>query len=226
MRKNQRQKRYDGQVPMMFAICMVGLSVISCKTEPKAKSEPVTKTPPAANTSASAADSGTASLAYTPGEAGGVAERVVHATATVSAVDVASRKITLTTPDGEQGTYIASPEIRNLDQLRVGDKVNATLKEQLTVLVGPKRELSASHAAVVARAPKGAKPGAMVAEVFEVVGEVAAIDKATRTATLRFKDGQTAPVAIRPDVDLSKYKVGDSVTIRVTQQLSLLAANP
>ena len=38
--------------------------------------------------------------------------------------------------------------------------------------------------------------------------------------------GQTARVAIRPDVDLSKYKVGDSVTIRVTQQLSLLVANP
>jgi hypothetical protein len=104
--------------------------------------------------------------------------------------------------------------------------VNATLKEQLVVLVTPKREPGTAHAALLARAPKGAKPGAIAAEVFEVVADVTAIDAAKRTATLRFQDGKTVNVAIRPDVDLSRYKVGDSVTIRVTQQLTLLVDAP
>ncbi len=87
-------------------------------------------------------------------------------------------------------------------------------------------EPSVTHAAALATAPKGAKPGAMVAEMYEIVASVKSIDSANRTAILQFSDGQTRTVHVRPDVDLSRYKVGDSVVIRVTSALSVLVENP
>ena len=51
---------------------------------------------------------------------------------------------------------------------------------------------------------------------------VAAIDAANRKATLQFGEGVTREVAIRPDVDLSRYSVGNSVIIRATTTLKII----
>jgi Cu/Ag efflux protein CusF len=163
---------------------------------------------------------------YTPGEAGGTVQDTFTATATVAAVDVAKRKVTLTGDDGKKVSFEAPAEVRNLDQLRVGDKVTATVTETMTVFVARDRERAASHTAALATAPKGAKPGAIAAEVFEVAATVTAIDSAKREATLKFADGKPLTVRIRPDVDLTRYKTGDSVVIQVTQQLALLVDKP
>jgi len=168
---------------------------------------------------------GDSGMKYTPGVAGGTLEETVQGTATVAAIEPATRKITLTTDDGK-ATFTAPETMQNFDQLKVGDKVNATLKEQLVIFVDQGRDPSAVRSAVLSRSPKGAKPGAIVAETFEVVSTVKSIDKESRLATLQFMDGQTRTIAVRPDVDLSKYKVGDSVVIRITQQLTLLAEKP
>jgi Cu/Ag efflux protein CusF len=207
---------------------VIGLFVLAIVAT-ACNSEPTSKAPapePKAAVTPSGGAVGAAAVTVTPGVAGGTVEHVVKATATVTAVDATTRKVTLQAPGGPPATFTASDAVRNFDQLKVGDKVNATLNEQLVVLVGPKREPGTNYGGLVARAPKGAKPGAIAAEVFEVVAEVSAIDTASRKATLKFDDGQTVDVDIRPDVDLSKYKVGDSVTIRVTQQLSLLVETP
>ena len=43
---------------------------------------------------------------------------------------------------------------------------------------------------------------------------------------LQFEDGTTRSVAVRPDVDLSKRKVGDTVVIRITETLAIQVAKP
>jgi translation elongation factor P/translation initiation factor 5A len=162
-----------------------------------------------------------------PGEAGGVIEDTFTASATVAAVDPATRKITLTSEDGNKATFTVPAEAHNFDQIHVGDKVNATIVERMVVFVrSATTEPTVTHAAAVARAPKGAKPGALIAESFEIVAAVKAIDADKRTATLQFSDGQTKVVPVRKDVDLSRYKVGDSVVIRVTEALALLVQKP
>ena len=120
--------------------------------------------------------------------------------------------------------FTAGPEIQNFDQIHVGDKVNVTIAEKLVVFVrgGDDADPTVTHAAALATAPKGAKPGAIVAEGYEIVANVKAIDSDARTATLEFSEGQTRVVKIRKDVDLSKYKVGDNVVIRVTETIAVL----
>jgi len=220
---NKSKAPLTATLPALVLATAAIAALASCtskdKTEPKA-------TTPQQTSSSSASGSESTTGAYTPGEAGGVATRVIKATATVSEIDPKTRKITLSTEDGSRATFAAPPEMHNFDQLRVGDKVNATLKEQLLVAVGPGTQPSGTYGAAVARAPKGARPGAMAAETFQVIGTVKSIDSAKRTATLQFADGDTATVPVRADVDLTRYKAGDSVLIRITQQLTVLAERP
>jgi Cu/Ag efflux protein CusF len=198
---------------------LLGIAV-SCASDKKEESK-------AADASKASADraTGASGMTYTPGVAGGTLDETITGTATVAAIDKTSRKVTLTTQDGK-ASFTAPPEMQNFDQLKVGDKVTATLHEKLVIFVDEGRDPAAVHAATLSRAPKGAKPGAIAAESFEVVSTVKSIDQKTRVATLQFVDGQTRAIKVRPDVDLSKYKVGDSVVIRITQQLTLLAEKP
>jgi len=177
---------------------------------------------------AKGSDNGTtSSSSYTPGEAGGSIDETIKASATVEGVDLASRKVTLRNEDGTDASFTAPAEMRNLDQLHVGDKVTATVLSRLTVLVTHgSTDLNASHAAAIARAPKGAKPGAIVAEQYELTASVKAIDAAQRLATLEFADGTRKVVKVRPDVNLDQYHVGDTVYVRVTQQLMVVAESP
>ena len=45
-------------------------------------------------------------------------------------------------------------------------------------------------------------------------------------ATLQFEDGSTRTVAVRPDVDLGKRKVGDTVVLRLTEALAMRVEKP
>jgi hypothetical protein len=182
---------------------------------------------PAPTTRDSSGADGGGTVTIEPGEAGGVVEDTFSVTVTVTAIDPSTRSVTLAGEDGSKATFTAPPEIRNFDQIHVGDKVNATIAERLVVFVrSGTTQPSVSHAAALARAPKGAKPGALIAETFEIVATVKSIDTEKRTATLQFADGQTKTVPVRRDVDLSRYKVGDSVVIRITKALSVLVAKP
>jgi len=165
-----------------------------------------------------------------PGIAGGTIDETATAAVTVGYVDPKMRRITLANEKGEQATFSAAPEIRNLDQLKKGDKLTATLNEQLVVYVRSDRGAGGENGDVYGKAleaaPKGATPGAIFSENYQLVANVTAIDSAKRTATLTFSDGTKRLVPVRDDVDLGRYTVGDRVIIQVTTSLSVLASRP
>lgn len=167
-----------------------------------------------------------ASWTTTTGEAGGTAEETIQATAKVKAIDAKTRKITLTSEDGTDASFTAPAAMKNFDQLHVGDKVTATVNSRLVIYVRPGTAPDIAAASAVVTAPKGAKPGAIIAEGAELIATVRSIDTQNRNATIEFADGSFRTVPIRKDVDLSKYKAGDSVVIRVSQQLMVVAEKP
>ena len=146
------------------------------------------------------------------GVPGGGVVATYELTATVAAMDKASRKLTLVDEAGIKTTVKVGPEAVNFDQIRVGDRLKVTAAEELVVYVAGEGEAASDGAAqVVALAPKGAKPGGIMVETTQITARVTAIDLAHRKAALEFEDGTTHIVAVRPDVDLSKRKVGDKV---------------
>ena len=87
------QYRPSATVPLLIA-SIVGLA--SCTTEPK----------PAPTAAQPSVQSG---MTTTPGEAGRYEEDVFRAQTVVSAVDMATRRVTLTGPEGRQYTFTAGP---------------------------------------------------------------------------------------------------------------------
>jgi hypothetical protein len=202
------------QIQQLATIAFLLASIVvlaSCTSEPK---PPPTAAPPVVQSS----------MTTPKGEAGRVEEDVFRTQAVVSAVDMATRKVTLKGPEGKQYTFTAGPEIKNLAQTKVGDKVSATFARRLVVMVrrddAPPSETydSTSNTARI-----GEKPGMLVAEETKIVARVKAINISNRTAELEFADGSRKTVPVRPDVDLSKYTVGDNVVIRSTTALTVLA---
>jgi hypothetical protein len=165
--------------------------------------------------------------AYVAGVPGGVVVRTVELTATVTAIDSASRLVKLVTPDGIKTTVKAGPEVVNFDQIRVGDQLKITAAEQLVVqMAEPGESAGDGTDSLVALAPKGAKPGGLVAQTSQVTAKVTAIDEKNRTATLQFEDGSSRTLPVRSDVDLGKRKVGEQVSFRVTEMIAISVEKP
>jgi len=161
------------------------------------------------------------------GVPGGSVVQTYELKATVAALDKEKRKVTLVDAAGVKTTVKAGPEVVNFDQIRVGDELKITAAQELVVSVAGEGEApSDGGAQVVALAPKGAKPGGLMVETARVTAKVTAIDAEQHKATLQFEDGTTRTVAVRPDVDLSKRKVGEKVVIRTTEALAIRVVKP
>ena len=165
---------------------------------------------------------GKTATAYQKGVPGGVVVNTVDVSARVTAIDKANRKVTLLAPDGEKYQVKVGPEAVNFDQVKVGDLVKATVTEELVVYLEEEGASSGSgEAGVVALAPKGAKPGGVVAQVRQVTATVVAIDRTKRTAKLQFEDGSIETFPVRDDIDLSKHRVGERVVFRHTEMIAI-----
>jgi hypothetical protein len=164
---------------------------------------------------------------FAQGIPGGAVVQTYELTATVTAMDQATRKLTLLSPDGIKQTVKVGREAVNFDQIRLGDRLKVTVAEELIVFVAGEGEAPSDAAAqMVALAPQGAKPGGIIAETTQLTAKVTALDPEQHRATLEFEDGSTRTVTVRPDVDLGKRKVGDKVVIRITEALAITVKKP
>jgi hypothetical protein len=152
----------------------------------------------------------------------------ITAGATVTAVDQAKRTFTLTAKDGKAHTFTAGPEMVNFGQLKTGDKVEATYAEEMSISVNKSGAAPAmQEKQAVVRAPKGAKPGVIVASSTEVVGVVTAIDHKARTVTVKGPKGNEVTTTVKSDVKgFSNVAKGDNVVISHTEALSIAVVAP
>ena len=160
-------------------------------------------------------------------EPGAIAVETVQMTATVKALDRAKRTVTLAGKGGKRVTYKVGEGAVNFDQIRVGDRVNVTVTEALAVFLRPQgTPPSAGEGAVVALAPKGARPGGLVATTTEVTARVLSVDTATNHVTLELPDGSKRTVSVNPRIDLGRVSPGMAVMARVTDALAIAVEKP
>jgi translation initiation factor IF-1 len=158
---------------------------------------------------------------------GAIAVDTATVTARVAAVDRRDRRVTLVGPKGHRATYTVPKAAINFDQIRVGDRVKATVTEALAVFLRPQgTPPSVGERGVVALAPKGAMPGGVVVNATEVTARVVAVDAAEQRVTLKLLNGKTRTVRVNPAVDLTKVSPGDAVTAQITDALALLVEKP
>jgi hypothetical protein len=164
---------------------------------------------------------------YEPGVPGGVLIETFKESATVTAIDPATRNVTLVKTDGTKASFIAGPEVANFAQIEVGDQVKATVTDKVLLFVPKPGESAADQAAAaVALAPLGEKPGGAMAESMQFTAKVTAVSLWHHTATLQLPDGSSKTFKVRPDVELTKDNVGTEVVIRTTEAVAISVEKP
>ena len=149
-------------------------------------------------------------------------------TATVEAVDQKKRIVTLKNAEGKTITVQVGKKAVNFDQIKPGDRVRATMAEEVAVSIDKSGAPStAEERRVIAVAPKGARPGVIIADSKQVAGKIESIDAAARTVSLT-EPGSEKPrkVVVGREVDLSQFKPGDEVSARITEAMAIVVEKP
>lgn len=169
---------------------------------------------------AASAQTGTAVVGKGPGVA--AAAQTVKITATITAIDPATREITLKGPKGREATIVAGPEIKNFAQMKVGDQVNAEYTEALTLELkkGGKAVVGRTEDAGMARAKPGERPAAVMGRRVTVTADVVAVDPATQTVTLKGPK-QTVDLKVNDPEQFKLVKVGDQVEATYAEALAV-----
>ena len=107
---------------------------------------------------------------------GAVVVDAVKLTGIVKAIDREKKMVTVE-GSGGRTVVIDATNARNLDQLKVGDRVNLTYAEEVALFVRKSGEPpSVTESQNVELAPKGEKPGGVITKTIEVTGNVESID--------------------------------------------------
>jgi hypothetical protein len=145
----------------------------------------------------------------------------VEVTAVVASIDHHTRAVTLRADDGEEYSFIAGDDVRNLAQVNVGDVVTATYIEAVAWEVHQGGQADVGEGLAVARAELGAMPaGAVVHEVVLTV-EIIEIDRETPTVTFRGPQGNTRTIMVKRPEKLTGVSVGDTVDIIFTEAFAI-----
>ncbi len=143
--------------------------------------------------------------------------------AVVEAIDHETRVVTVRKTDGEEITFTASTDARNLDQVSVGDILVAEYVETISVEVMENEgfEPEAIEAAAMARTEKGEMPGVAAMQANEVISTVEEINLEANTFKLKGPDGEVTEYVARNPDNLKRSAVGDLVVITVTEAIAI-----
>jgi hypothetical protein len=150
-------------------------------------------------------------------------ERTSEVTATVTAIDLPERLVTLRGTEGNLFTVQAHEEVRNLPQVEVGDRVVVRYHEAIAAeMAKPGQEASAT--ATATRSPPGARPGGELAQEVTTTVEITDLDLATHTVSFTDREWPRADDhgAGPQDADfVETLKVGDQVAVTYTEALAI-----
>jgi hypothetical protein len=146
----------------------------------------------------------------------------VEGQATVTQIDHATRAVTLRRADGQETSFVAGADVRNLEQVKVGDIVSVEYAEALVYEVHKGGTAAAPSVAVAeGRSEPGKMPGGAVAQQRSVTVLVTAIDPAAPSITFQGASGESRTIKVQRPERLKDVSVGDTVTLTYTEALAI-----
>ena len=162
---------------------------------------------------------GGAVVASEPGKAAAVS--TVQVTAQVVSIDKATRTVTLKGPR-QTVDVVAGDEVKNFDQIKVGDRVDVTYVEALTLeLKKTKAPLTMSGEAGAIRAAPGSTPAGAVGRQITALCDVVDVNKKKSTITLKGPRGNVMELNVRNPDQFKVVKKGDQVEVTYTEAVAM-----
>jgi hypothetical protein len=140
----------------------------------------------------------------------GIAVQSVKNPATVQAIDVGARTITLKLSDNTTPTYQVGAQVKNFDRVQVGNQVRATVTDVLAVY----------------RLENGRLPDGATAETLGVNARVLKVDPSYRILTLQYPDGRSEKLKPGLGTRMQEMAPGDSVVARPQEVTAINIQKP
>lgn len=148
--------------------------------------------------------------------------QAVEGSAVITAIDKANRTFTVKRQKGEDVKIKAGPEVRNFDQLKVGDTVNVAYVESLVLELkkGGGMKVEKTEKAGVMGAKPGEAPAGVAGRQVTVVGDVIKLDPATQIITVKGPE-RTVELKSRDPEQFKRIAVGDQIQATYTEALAV-----
>ncbi|WP_139707202.1 hypothetical protein [Aeromonas hydrophila] len=161
-----------------------------------------------------------AEVTTAPGKANLV--EAVSAQATVTAIDMASRKVSLKNAAGEAFDIVAGEQVTNLANLKVGDTVALRYMQMLDLelLKGTAGVRKRIVEVAADKAEAGEKPGAGIGKKVTLYGDVIAVDKGQQTITVKGVD-HTLVLKVHNPAQFALIAKGDQIKAVQTQAVGI-----
>jgi len=160
-------------------------------------------------------------VASEPGKASIV--RAAELSARVVAIDKATRTVTLKGPQGNAVDIVAGDEVKNFDQIKLGDFVVARYAQALTLELR-KTNVKAGEPTVTegaARAKPGERPAVAGVREVTAIADVIGVDAKKSTITLKGPRGNVVTLDVKNPDQFKVVKKGDQVEVTYTEALAL-----
>ena len=151
----------------------------------------------------------------------------VTETFTIVAIDQTNRIVTLKDKDGLTDSIFAGPEVKRLNELKVGDKVTFRYYESVVYRIqkpGSAAAPAGGQAGIVRNT--GPRPGGTISQQLTATVTLTAIDLKVPSVTIKTDDGGVSSFKVEDVKNLEGVKVGDRVQITYTQALAVSVEPP
>jgi hypothetical protein len=168
-----------------------------------------------------------ASYAWAQQSPPAVRSELTKVQATVQSIDSKAREVTIVGPKGPVTIY-CGPEVKNFDNLKVGDKVNVSFYQGLAAQIVKGSQTVKDPAAAAFRtgntAGPGMNPGGVAGASVTVSVKIEDIDLPTNTVAFKRADGTTHIIEAKsPEMQkfIRTLKPGDHVDVTYTESVAV-----
>lgn len=146
----------------------------------------------------------------------------VEMTATVTAINQATREVTLKKEDGTEVSFVASEDVKNLAQVKVGDTLHVVYGEALAYEVRKGGTTAAPVTAIAGGAAEpGQRPAGALARQTTATVAITAIDRQVPSVTFQGPQGNTRTIKVLHPEKLEGVNVGDTVELTFTEAVAI-----
>jgi Cu/Ag efflux protein CusF len=159
-------------------------------------------------------------VASAPGKA--VAAETIKASVLVTAIDPATRKLTLKDAGGKVFDLVAGDEVKNFAQIKVSDEVVIEYVRALSLELKKGGKVRERHDATDAvRAKPGEKPAAAAGRRVSGVADVIDVNEAKKTITLKGPKGNIVELDVKNPDHFKVVKKGDQVEFDYVEAIAV-----
>jgi hypothetical protein len=131
----------------------------------------------------------------------------------VKSIDKKERVVVVVGPQGNEVVFNLGEDVRNFDQIKVGDLVTLTYAQAVAIELRKVKNTGIrerDESVQTARAEAGQKPAVAIKKTVRMIADVVAVNPLAQTVTLRGAK-HTVELAVKDPAQLKDIKVGNQV---------------